>query len=66
MCLATLMRERLLACTEPECPIQVVVMQPSARAWHKHRGGILWPMTELFPADAEEMNARDALERSAT
>jgi hypothetical protein len=40
--------ERLLRCTEPECPVEVVVMLPSARAWHRHRGGILWEMHEVF------------------
>jgi hypothetical protein len=42
-------RERLLRCSEPECPVQVVVMLPSARAWHRHRGGILVEMAEVFP-----------------
>jgi hypothetical protein len=41
--------ERLLTCSEPECPVQVVVMQPHTRAWHRHRGGILWEMHEVFP-----------------
>jgi hypothetical protein len=41
--------ERLLACSDPRCPVQVVVMQPHTRAWHRHQGGVLVEMAEVFP-----------------
>jgi hypothetical protein len=41
--------ERLLACSDPLCPVQVVVMQAHTRAWHRHRGGVLVEMREVFP-----------------
>jgi hypothetical protein len=41
-------RERLLRCTEPECSVEIVLMLPSARAWHRHPRGILWEMHEVF------------------
>jgi hypothetical protein len=41
--------ERLLRCTEPECPVEIVLMLPSAQAWHRHRGGVLVEMAEVFP-----------------
>ncbi len=42
-------RERLLRCTATDCRAEVVVMLPSARAWHRHRGGVLVEMAEVFP-----------------
>jgi hypothetical protein len=42
-------RERLLVCTDPLCPIEVVVMLSSPRVWHRHHGGILVEMAEVFP-----------------
>jgi hypothetical protein len=41
--------ERLLRCSEPECPVEIVLMLPSARVWHRHAGGILHEMHEVFP-----------------
>jgi hypothetical protein len=57
-------RERLLACSEPECPVQVVVMLPSARAWHRHRGGVLHEMHEVYPArdDTDGVGGRGPIE----
>lgn len=57
--------ERLLRCSEPECLVEIVLMQPHGRGWHRHIGGTLHELRPVFPGDGGGSMGRRSSGRAA-